>query len=250
MCSPSLLVTHSRAAHWLSRALQIPTKSGRLVQARFKLNRPTIKPLRYKTRLKQANLSLRDAGVKALTRGLGRNETGLALEKIAGQTESGKELYEQAFGSQSIQDMSKDTSERRAMAAIRAINQDGRLGDLLMSQYNPFDFNVNQGDANSNAGLTSSAAKATAGTDAIAGKLDAKWNSNAGAYASSNDMNASGYQATKEDGATVIGQRNSENMDPVIDANSQNQDHVSNRSSQAAYETLAARGKLRAKVRI
>lgn len=188
------------------------------------------------------SLSLRDAGVKALTRGLGRNETGLALEKIAGQTESGKELYEQAFGSQSIQDMSKDTSERRAMAAIRAINQDGRLGDLLMSQYNPFDFNVNQGDANSNAGLTNSAAKATAGTDAIAGKLDAKWNSNAGAYASSNDMNASGYQATKEDGATVIGQRNSENMDPVIDANSQNQDHVSNRSSQDAYETLAARG--------
>ncbi|KAI3488565.1 hypothetical protein L1887_47328 [Cichorium endivia] len=188
------------------------------------------------------SLNLRDAGVKALTRGLGRNETALALEKMAGQTESGKDLYKQAFGSQSIQDMSKDTSERRAMAAIRAINQDGRLGELLMSPYNPFDFNVNQGDASANAGITGDAARATAGTDAIGGRFDAKWGSNAGAYASTNDMNVSGYQATKEDGATAIDQRNAENLKPVIEASTSNSGAIDNRSSQAAYDTLAERG--------
>ena len=188
------------------------------------------------------SLNLRDAGVKALTRGLGRNETGLALEKLAGQTESGKELYKQAFGSQSIQDMSKDTSERRAMAAIRAINQDGRLGELLMSQYNPFDFNVNQGDANANASLTGDAARATSGTDDIAGKFDAKWGSNSGAYASNNDMNVSGYQATKEDGPTAIDQRNAENLKPVMAAETSNTGAIDNRSSHAAYDTLAKRG--------
>lgn len=188
------------------------------------------------------SLNLRDAGVKALTRGLGRNETALALEKMAGQTESGKDLYKQAFGSQSIQDMSKDTSERRAMAAIRAINQDGRLGELLMSPYNPFDFNVNQGDASANAGITGDAAKATAGTDAIGNRFDAKWGSNAGAYASTNDMNVSGYQATKEDGATAIDQRNAENLKPVMDASTSNSGAIDNRSSQAAYDTLAERG--------
>ncbi|HDV4152582.1 TPA: conjugal transfer protein TraG N-terminal domain-containing protein [Pseudomonas aeruginosa] len=188
------------------------------------------------------SLSLRDAGVKALTRGLGRNETALALEKMAGQTESGKDLYKQAFGSQSIRDMSKDTSERRAMAAIRAINQDGRLGELLMSPYNPFDFNVNQGDASANAGLTGDAAKATSGTDAIGGRFDAKWNANAGAYASSNDMNVSGYQATKEDGATAIDQRNAENLKPVIEASTAHSGAIDSRSSQAAYDTLVERG--------
>ena len=188
------------------------------------------------------SLNLRDAGVKALTRGLGRNETALALEKMAGQTDSGKELYKQAFGSQSIQDMSGDMSERRAMAAIRAINQDGRLGELLMSQYNPFDFNVNQGNAKGNAGLTGDAARATAGVDAIGGKFDAKWGSNAGAYASTNDMNLSGYQATKDDGATVIDQRNAQNLKPVTEARTTNSGDIDKRSSKAAYDTLSERG--------
>ncbi|WP_137887531.1 conjugal transfer protein TraG N-terminal domain-containing protein [Pseudomonas sp. 2FE] len=188
------------------------------------------------------SLNLRDAGVNALTRGMGREESGLALERMAGETASGKELYKQAFNSQSVQDMSQDMSERRAMAAIRTMNQDGRLGDLLMSQYNPFDFNVNQGDANANAKLEGDAASATAGVSNLAGQFNSKWGSNSGSYASTNDMNQSGYDATKESGPAAIEQRNAANLNPVMEDSSAHNAQIDTAASKASYDEIRDRG--------
>ncbi|SEJ63160.1 hypothetical protein SAMN04244579_04954, partial [Azotobacter beijerinckii] len=77
--------------------------------------------------------------------------------------------------------------------------QTGRMGELVSSDYSPFNFNVDTGDARENAGLD----KPIAGADGLQQRFDSLRGAARGAYASEKDMARSGYQSTKEAGAQV-----------------------------------------------
>lgn len=189
------------------------------------------------------SLKLRDAAVGALARGdKGRHESALDMERMAGETESGRQLYEKAYNSQSIKDMSTNDDERRAMASLRAMNQDGRLGQLLLSEYSPLDFNVKQGNAEENAGVRTAAAQATQGTENIAEKFESKWAGNESTYASEQDMSRSGFIATKESGAEAVRERNEQNLAPVMKDHAERNAEIDEKGSQAAYDSIKERG--------
>lgn len=189
-------------------------------------------------------LNLRDAGVNSLKRsGQTSEEAGLGLQGLAGRTESGRALYEKAFQSQSIQDMSKDTDERRAMAAIRALNQDGRLGELISSQYNPFEFGITQGNAAANEGLVGKAANATSGVDALQGEFASRWAGNGSAFAGTNDMNVSGMQAQKDQGADVINMRNNDNQETTLQRYEGSRNQVQAINDSESSDRISALGK-------
>lgn len=162
------------------------------------------------------SLNLRDSAVKSLDKGPTRMGAALGMEELAGRTESGRELYKKAYASEDIRRMSGDDSERRAMAATRALNQDGRLGELLMSEHSPLDFNVNQGNARENESLVASARDATAGTETLSDEFDSKRAFNSEAWGSTNDMNRSGYQDLKENGERAVQERRNENAGKVL----------------------------------
>jgi len=106
------------------------------------------------------SMDLKQAANASLGKGGTRDEAVAKLTNMAGATESGKAAMRAAYQSESIRRLSTDDNERAAMAAIRALNQDGRLGDLVKSEMSPFDFNVNAGNALSNAHLERNATNA------------------------------------------------------------------------------------------
>lgn len=189
-------------------------------------------------------LNLRDAAVVSLSRsGLSRGEAALALQQMAGGTAAGQRLFEQAFNSQSIKDLSSNTDERRAMAAIRALNQDGRLGDLISSNFNPFDFNLTQGDAASNAALVARASDATAGVDGLQSQFNAKWAGNQDVYSGTQDMNTSGMEAVKDQATEVISNRSAENRLAPQLANERYSGQVRGQSDEQASSQIESFGK-------
>ncbi|HFS8271304.1 TPA: conjugal transfer protein TraG N-terminal domain-containing protein [Pseudomonas aeruginosa] len=189
-------------------------------------------------------LNLRDAAIKSLSRGgLSRVEAGLELQRMAGATEQGKNLFAEAFNSQSIKDMSSNTDEQRAMAAIRAMNQQGRLGDLVMSQFNPFDFNLAQGDATSLANISDKAGAATAGNAGLQGEFNSRWRGNSDVYAGAHDMNTSAKEAAEEQGAELVGNRYTENSLAPQFAYARNSMDVREAADSEAAQQLATFGK-------
>jgi len=115
------------------------------------------------------------------------------------------------------------------MSAIRALNQDGRLGELINSGMSPFDFNVNAGDAGRNAGLADSSPD----TSGLRSQVQGAYGSAAGAYDSERDMNLSGYDGLKQDGPVVVGGASSDAQVKLSEA----QDHERARL-EAASEPL------------
>lgn len=190
------------------------------------------------------SLSLRDAGVNALKRsGQTSHETGLGMQALAGRTESGRALYEQAYQSQSIKDLSKDDDERRSMAALRAMNQDGRLGELIGSRYNPFEFGINQGNASANEGLVGKVAEANSGASGLSGQFDSRWAGNDSGYSGTTDMNVSGMQAAKDQGADLINMRNADNQETTLGRHESNRAQVQNLNDGDASDRLRTLGK-------
>ncbi|OEO25076.1 hypothetical protein AX279_13365 [Pseudomonas sp. J237] len=163
------------------------------------------------------SMDLKQAAGASLGRGLGRAETAQALAEMAGSTESGRAAFTAAMNSESIGSLSSDREERIAMSAIRALNQDGRLGELINSGMSPFDFNVNAGDAGRNAGLADSSPD----TSGLRSQVQGAYGSAAGAYDSERDMNLSGYEGLKQDGTLVVDGANSDAQVRVSEA----QDH-------------------------
>lgn len=147
------------------------------------------------------SFNLKEAAVQSLEKGGTRQQSVAQLAAIAGSTESGRELMRQALDSPSIQRLSGDENERLAMAAIRAINQDGRLGDLVNSSVSPFDFNVRSGDAERFAGLNDNSPR----TEGLQGQVAAGVGGAAAAFASVDDMNRSGQEALMDSGAYQVG---------------------------------------------
>ncbi|SEJ63324.1 hypothetical protein SAMN04244579_04957, partial [Azotobacter beijerinckii] len=77
--------------------------------------------------------------------------------------------------------------------------QTGRMGELVSSDYSPFNFNVDTGDAREHAGLD----KPIAGADGLQQRFDSLRGAARGAYASEQDMASSGYRSTKESGRSI-----------------------------------------------
>lgn len=188
------------------------------------------------------SLSLRDSAVQANKKGVNAEESSRELAAMALKTESGREYFKAAMDNTTLQDNSGDKNELRSMAAIRALNQDGRLGELLNSKYNPLDFNVSQGDANANKYIADDAAAATAGTGNIGAKFDAMRASNNGAFGSTQDMNQSGFNETKVSGESAINQRAEQNLAPVFSKNREDDRAIDQEFSQSAYDSIAERG--------
>ena len=189
-------------------------------------------------------LNLRDAAIKSLSRGgVSRAESGLELQRMAGATDEGKKLFAEAFNSQSIKDMSSNTDEQRAMAAIRAINQQGRLGELVMSQFNPFDFNVAQGNAGEFANIADKAGAATAGNSGLQGEFNSRWQGNSDAYAGAQDMNISAKEAAEDQGAELVGNRHAENSLAPQLAHARNSEDVRGAADSEAAQQLSTFGK-------
>jgi conjugal transfer mating pair stabilization protein TraG len=189
-------------------------------------------------------LTLRDAANKSLSRGgVSRAEAGLELQRMAGETEEGRRLYSEAFNSQSIKDMSSNTDEQRAMAAIRAMNQQGKLGDLLMSEFNPLDFNVAQGNANEFANIADTAGAATAGNAGLEGEFNSRWHSNGDAFSGAQDMNISAKEAAEDQGAELIGNRHAENSLAPQLAHARNSDDIRAAADSESAQQLATIGK-------
>lgn len=159
------------------------------------------------------NLNIKQAAATALTKGgLPREKVAEKLMQMAGETESGRAAFQAALGSQSIGLLSSDRDERVAMAAIRALNQDGRLGDLVRSEYSPFDFNINTGNAGRNRAL----ADETPNVEGLRGRVEAQYYENRVAYEGERDMNKSGYENTFNMGREEVVVKNGEDNDRVL----------------------------------
>ncbi|MFS4427469.1 conjugal transfer protein TraG N-terminal domain-containing protein [Stutzerimonas stutzeri] len=146
------------------------------------------------------SMDIKQAAGVALSKGGTRAESALRLAEMAGSTESGRVAMRSALESASIQALSTDKDERIAMASIRALNQDGRLGDLIRSDMTPFDFNVDVGDAARNQGLqNASPDTGDLATAVAAGRANAQ-----DSYISQRDMNLSGYEAVHDSAPAVV----------------------------------------------
>ncbi|MBA1306157.1 conjugal transfer protein TraG N-terminal domain-containing protein [Stutzerimonas stutzeri] len=146
------------------------------------------------------SMDIKQAAGVALSKGGTREESALRLAEMAGSTESGRVAMRAALESASIQALSTDKDERIAMASIRALNQDGRLGDLIRSDMTPFEFNVDVGDAARNQGLqNASPDTGDLATAVAAGRANAQ-----DSYISQRDMNLSGYEAVHDSGPAVV----------------------------------------------
>lgn len=160
------------------------------------------------------SMDIKQAAGAALSKGGTRDEAAQRLAEMAGSTESGRLAMREALGSESINALSTDHNERIAMSAIRALNQDGRLGDLINSDMSPFEFNVNAGDASRNAGLASAAPDTSGLHGAVAGSYSSANES----YADGRDMSLSGFDSMKQDGAYVVEGANSSALNRVAEA--------------------------------
>ncbi|MBD9634600.1 conjugal transfer protein TraG N-terminal domain-containing protein [Pseudomonas sp. PDM19] len=161
------------------------------------------------------SLNLKQAAVTSLLRGESRAESAQALAEIAGQTEGGRAAFNTAMASASIRGLSTDREERVAMAAIRALNQDGRLGDLVSSKMSPFDFSMAAVSGNESSGL--------AQTSISTGNLQTRMNQvNAGAseaFRSNQDMSNSGLTDMKESGPLAVQESRRESLERIDEAN-------------------------------
>lgn len=164
------------------------------------------------------SLNLKQAAVNSLGRGTNKAESAEALKEMAGRTLSGRAAYEAALKSNSIESLSTDLNEKKAMAAIRAMNQDGRLGDLVNSKMSPFDFHLDKVDAQRSSQLMSGKVD----TSGLAGRVENGVNSVREAYASSNDMLVSGLEAQQSDGRIVVGEASEAHGSRVAESNDMN----------------------------
>lgn len=168
------------------------------------------------------SMDIKQAAGASLAKGGTRGESALRLAEMAGSTESGRVAMREALDSASINALSTDKDERIAMAAIRALNQDGRLGDLINSDMSPFDFNVNTGDANRNESLQNSAPDTTD----LAAAVGRGYDGSAEAYRSERDMNLSGYQDIKESGHLSVKAANEQAFNRVEEAHDMNRARI------------------------
>ncbi|MBA1265292.1 conjugal transfer protein TraG N-terminal domain-containing protein [Pseudomonas stutzeri] len=149
----------------------------------------------------QQDLDIGQAAGKAIANsGLTKHAAALGIRELAGQNEQDYASIRNLMNSASVQQATTDNDERIIAASMLHMQQTGRMGELVDSQFSPFDFKVDSGNSNELAGLKG-AAPDTSGMD---DRFENARRGAAGAFLEMNDMNTSGYHSMKADGRDVI----------------------------------------------
>ncbi|NRF77376.1 hypothetical protein, partial [Citrobacter braakii] len=149
----------------------------------------------------QQDLDIGQAAGKVIANsGLTKHAAALGIRELAGQNEQDYASIRNLMNSASVQQATTDNDERIIAASMLHMQQTGRLGELVNSQYSPFDFKVDSGNANELAGLKDTAPDTTGMGD----RFENARRGAAGSFLEMNDMNTSGYHSTKADGRDVI----------------------------------------------
>ncbi|GAB3381017.1 conjugal transfer protein TraG N-terminal domain-containing protein [Azotobacter armeniacus] len=158
------------------------------------------------------NLNLGTAAALTIQNsGQSREDAARGMLDMAGRSLDDRDSIRSLMKTATVQGVSSDLHERQIAAATLHMIQTGRMGELVSSDYSPFNFGVDAGDARENAGLD----KPIAGADGLQQRFDSVRGAAGGAYASEKDMARSGYQSTKEAGAQVT-QDNYDNSTAVV----------------------------------
>lgn len=163
------------------------------------------------------NLNLGTAAALTIQNsGQSREDAARGMLDMAGRSLDDRDQIRALMGTATVQGVSSDLHERQIAAATLHMIQTGRMGELVSSDYSPFNFGVEAGNARENAGLD----KPIAGADGLQQRFDSVRGAAGGAYASEKDMARSGYQSTKEAGAQVT-QDNYDNSTAVVQDSAQ-----------------------------
>jgi conjugal transfer mating pair stabilization protein TraG len=151
------------------------------------------------------NLDLGLAAQKSANNsGQTKAEAADGIHNLAGKTADDRAAIRALMKSDAVQNVSTDNDMRVIAASTLHMMNTGRLGELVTSEYNPFDFSVSAGDAQRNHGIEGDVASSTAGSDGIEGRFNAaRANANA-AYEETSAMNQDGYTNAKDFGADTV----------------------------------------------
>ncbi|MGV6474625.1 conjugal transfer protein TraG N-terminal domain-containing protein [Azotobacter vinelandii] len=146
------------------------------------------------------NLNLGTAAALTIQNsGQSREDAARGMLDMAGRSLDDRDQIRSLMKTATVQGVSSDLHERQIAAATLHMIQTGRMGELVSSDYSPFNFGVDAGDARENAGLD----KPIAGADGLQQRFDSVRGAAGGAYASEKDMASSGYRSTKESGRSI-----------------------------------------------
>lgn len=167
------------------------------------------------------NFNLLEAANKAFEKGVDDNgvvdraAVAQSYIQMYGTSPEAMAKLRSEMNSTSLTSVSTDSDSRAVMAAIRLMNQEGRFAEVAESQYSPFNFDVNAGDAYSNRDVSERAATATQGASEIETKFVSGRSAADEAFVSEQAMSQDGYDATKADGQAVIEAQTLENRSAV-----------------------------------
>jgi len=146
------------------------------------------------------NLNLGTAAALSIQNsGQSREDAARGMLDMAGRSLGDRDSIRSLMKTATVQGVSSDLYERQIAASTLHMIQTGRMGELVSSDYSPFNFNVDAGDATEHAGLD----KPIAGADGLQQRFDGLRGAARGSFASEKDMARSGYQSTKENGRSI-----------------------------------------------
>ncbi|SFA96149.1 conjugal transfer protein TraG N-terminal domain-containing protein [Azotobacter beijerinckii] len=161
------------------------------------------------------NLNLGTAAALSIQNsGQSREEAARGMLDMAGRSLDDRDSIRSLMGTATVQGVSSDLHERQIAAATLHMIQTGRMGELVSSEFSPFNFGVEAGNATEHAGLD----KPIAGADGLQQRFDSLWGDARDKYRSEVDMASSGYQNTKENGRQIIQDNHNNNTAVVQDS--------------------------------
>lgn len=167
------------------------------------------------------NFNLLEAANKAFEKGVDDNgvvdraAVAQSYIQMYGTSPEAMAKLRSEMNSTSLTSVSTDSESRAVMAAIRLMNQEGRFAEVAESQYSPFNFDVNAGDAYSNRDVSERAATATQGASEIENNFVSGRSAADEVFVSEQAMSQDGYDATKADGQAIIEAQTLENRSAV-----------------------------------
>jgi len=151
-----------------------------------------------------------------------KGDAARGIADLAGKSADDRAAIKSLAMSETVKQMSSDMDERMIIASTMHMMQSGRLDELMGSRYDPFNFDVDGGDAYKNAALKTGAPNA----DGLEGRVGAEIQSGRGAYYEMEDHNRSGHSATLDNGKLVIAGADERNSVRVAEFNSANNDKI------------------------
>lgn len=149
------------------------------------------------------NLDLGTAAALSIQNsGKTREEAARGMLDIAGQTQEDRDRIRSLMDTTTIQNISSDLHERQVAASTLHMIQSERLGELVTSPYSPFNFRVDTGNAQEQAGLD----RPIAGANNLQQRFNGLYGASQEQYTSERDMADSGHQGTAEIGHLVVNQ--------------------------------------------